>query len=300
MTPILYNLSDYQFIEISGQDALTFTQSQVTCDLRKLEASRWQLGAQCNPKGRMVMSFLAFQNEQGVVLRVHASLGNALDGLKKYAVFTKVKLNRIDLPGQALVGEGIVDKAAAKLGLDKSLEVGTYQAYDRGFLVVRAADWLEFYGTSERLGQWIQTGLDSAAIKTASEFDAELIRRGIAEVRAATAEEYIPQMFNYEQIDAVSFKKGCYTGQEVVARMQYLGKLKKHLYLGRVNGGHLPVGAQLAFDQSSEPQGVIVMSCANEFLAVVNDQAKESPSLNCPLHSALKIEWIPLPYAIPM
>lgn len=295
-----YPLPDYNFIEISGPDALKFIQSQVTCDMRRLEQQEWLLGAQCNPKGRMVLTFVAFQKQANIYLRVHRSLEQAFDGLKKYAVFTKVQFSLIDMPACALVGENMLNKITAALNLAEPLVAGKFQTLGDAVLVARASDWLELYGSSESLMHWIeQASLNDTLIK-AENFDEELIRRGVAEVRAATVEEFIPQMFNLDQVDAISFKKGCYTGQEIVARMQYLGKLKKHLYRGKITDASLPVGAPLHAADHAEAQGVVVLSCADEFLAVVNDQVLEHHTLTSSGYEHSKIQWLSLPYAITM
>ncbi|MFO1368633.1 MAG: hypothetical protein U1F46_06515 [Marinagarivorans sp.] len=295
-----YSLEDYHYLELSGPDALKFIQSQVTCDMRRLEQQEWLLGAQCNPKGRMVLSFVAFQKHASIFLRVHRSLVQAFDGLKKYAVFTKVNISQCEMPACALVGEDILERASTSLTLAEPLIAGKYQALGDAVLVARGRDWLEVYGSSDALSQWLAQGGADASIKKAENFDAELIKRGIAEVRGPTVEEFIPQMFNLDQVDGISFKKGCYTGQEIVARMQYLGKLKKHLYRGSIAGAHLPVGAQLYSAAHTEASGQVVLSCGEEFLAVVNDQAIEQGGLSCPGFEHSKIQWLSLPYAITM
>jgi tRNA-modifying protein YgfZ len=296
----LFDLSDYRFIEVSGPDALTFVQAQVTSDMRRLEQNDWLLGAQCNPKGRMILSFVAFKGHNGINLRVHSSLEQAFEGLKKFAVFTKVKLSLQEMPTTALVGDTLLARISTELKLPEALKVGKCQLLEDAVLVARAEDWLEIYGVSERMSAWIKGGLKVGALVSADNFDTELIKRGIAEVRGASAEEFIPQMFNYEHVDGVSFKKGCYTGQEVVARMQYLGKLKKHLYRGAIEGVTLPVGTQLHSADFNEAQGVVVLSSGHEFLAVVNDHVVANHVLFSPLDGQSKIQWLSLPYAIPM
>ncbi|RZA09985.1 MAG: folate-binding protein [Moraxellaceae bacterium] len=296
----VYTLSDYRFIEIAGPDAITFIQAQVTSDMRRLEKNDWLLGAQCNPKGRMVLSFVAFLKHNNVYLRVHKSLEQAFDGLKKYAVFTKVKFSLLEMPSVALVGEDMLKRISQTLNLSEPLAVGKCQIINEAVLVARAEDWLEVYGQTKELTAWINSSTKSGSLNLADNFDGELIKRGIAEVRGATAEEFIPQMFNLDHVDAVSFKKGCYTGQEVVARMQYLGKLKKHLYRGKIEDASVPVGAQLHSSEYPEPQGTVVLSCGDEFLAVVNDHVMANHTLLSPAHGQSKIQWLPLPYAITM
>ncbi|HMW48274.1 MAG TPA: hypothetical protein PKC70_08245, partial [Cellvibrionaceae bacterium] len=112
-----YPLPDYHYIEISGPEAVKFIQSQVTCDMRRLEQQEWLLGAQCNPKGRMVLTFVAFQKQANVYLRVHSSVQQAFEGLKKYAVFTKVKFSLLEMPAYALVGDHILSQVGAALNL---------------------------------------------------------------------------------------------------------------------------------------------------------------------------------------
>ncbi|MEY4588760.1 MAG: hypothetical protein RL497_836 [Pseudomonadota bacterium] len=299
-TDKIYNLSDYHFIEVSGPDAASFVQSQVTCDIRRLEQHNWLLGAQCNPKGRMVLSFVAFQGLNGIILRVHKSLTQAFDGLKKYAVFTKVKLALQEIPVRAVISKNIVERFLLELNLIEPLSVGKCLVLEEAIVLARADDWLEIYGVHSGINAWVNGAIATGALELANDFDAELIRRGIAEVRSETFEEYIPQMFNFDHVDAISFKKGCYTGQEIVARMQYLGKLKKHLYRGEITGITLPVGTPLYGAEYNEAQGEVVLSCGDEFLAVVNDQAVANHPLFSSLDERRKIQWLALPYAITM
>ena len=116
----------------------------------------------------------------------------------------------------ALVGEDILERASASLTLAEPLIAGKYQALGDAVLVARGRDWLEVYGSCDALSQWLAQGVADASIKKAENFDAELIKRGIAEVRGPTVEEFIPQMFNLDQVDAISFKKAVTPGRKLL------------------------------------------------------------------------------------
>jgi folate-binding protein YgfZ len=131
------------------------------------------------------------------------------------------------------------------------------------------------------------------------------VEKGVAEVQAASSEEFVPQMLNYHLIDGVSFKKGCYTGQEIIARMQYRGQLKKHTYpMGGEQPIDLAVGATLVSTADVEkPVATVIASAPSDQdwrgLVVVNGDIQASEACLLDKKTGLKLAWLPLPYAIP-
>lgn len=211
----LISLSQLGLLEITGPDSEKFLQGQLTCDVLALNDQRWSLGACCTAKGRMVANFviarqgttfwLRMPREQVPVLRQH---------LAKYAVFFKTTLtDRCD--------EWCVVGQMPATGTHPTLlkEPQTLVAIENGL----ALNWPD--GRSE---QW----LASAPTPTNGDLSPWLladIEQGLAWVTAASREEWVPQHIEWQIQGGVSFKKGCYTGQEIVARLQYLGKSKKQL-----------------------------------------------------------------------
>lgn len=279
----IYPLS-HCFIHVTGQDASKFLQGQLTCDIKKLSTLQSGLGAHCNSKGRMLSSFRIVQlADNHYVLRLHASIADsALQALKKYAVFSKVNL----AISETMAGIGL-HGAEAKQALNAFMPQVPTQAYQQQLFRLSAenpsltqADFspvtddapnvciictdatlpsYEIYADAPILMQLWQSL--SQTISTFSEQQHRLAehQQNLAFIEAATVDEFIPQMFNYQDTPALSFEKGCYTGQEIVARMQYLGKLKRRLYRKQLETqGNVQIGDGLALAEGTQNIGHIV------------------------------------------
>ncbi len=223
-------LSHEGVLAVRGADAAKFLQGQLTCNLNYLSDAHASLGARCTQKGRMQSSFRILLQGDGVLLAMASELLEPqLADLKKYAVFSKSKLTD-ESPAWARFGVANGDHALSSLGLALPAETDS---------VVRADALIALRVSPGRAELWVPAErADAVRSQLAAHLQqAELnewllgqIRAGIGQVMAQTRELFIPQMLNLQAVGGVSFKKGCYTGQEIVARMQYLGKLKRRLY----------------------------------------------------------------------
>ncbi len=307
MTTFL-DISSHSLLLLQGPDANKFLQGQVTCDVARLvisdNASKTTLGAHCTHKGRMLFSFLACQlDEQTIALSIHAPLlADALAQLKKYSIFSKVEI--IDASDSyRIVGiKGDDTSALRALGLSAPNNIGEASHHSSGVIVIKVS--------SERFECWLPTEEAqqiSAFSALAAGDDAwclDNINEGIAEVRSETVEAFIPQMFNYQVLrEAISFEKGCYTGQEVVARMQYLGKLKKRLYRFSTETTTLLVpNTPLYTLDKKQAIGHVALSAPTNngqaLLAVVNVEPVENDQVFIDAACAQKLKVESLPYSI--
>ncbi len=293
----LVPLSGHRLLNISGKDAFRFLQGQVTCDIEAVAAGQWQLGAHCNPKGRMISSFLvAAQGPESLLLRVRDDLGDtARAALHKYIVFSKAKIEVSDRVALALLGP--VHSTSLPFPLPA---VGQWHSDADMTIVRRGVQWSEIWVVPEQLPRLFSELADIATGGAPEWFELCQIREGIAEVTRTTSETFIPQMFNYQLVGGVNFRKGCYTGQEIVARMQYRGQLKKHLYRIAVPSENpILIGTELL--QQDRPIGSVVASVHDgqnaEMLAVcVAEHVGQSTGL---ASHPTEIQWLDLPYAIP-
>ena len=230
------NLDQEALLHLSGPDALSFLQGQVTCDTRTLTARNSLPGAYCTAQGRIVGDFLLSQlAPDHIVLRLRREIraSNAAV-LAKYIVFSKATLEAEREDWQLLACWG-TDSARALGDIFGPLPQGRYGARgDEHFLLVQLDDagqqfecYIDRTGGARLLDQ-LQSALQPAPEST---WQALQIASGIGRIQAGTSGEFIPQMLNYDLTGHISFNKGCYTGQEVVARMHYRGKSKRRLYL---------------------------------------------------------------------
>lgn len=306
-SPLLnvYSLRDYGVIQVSGPDWEKFLQGQLTCDCRNLALQQVVLGAHCTPKGRMISSFWAAQSPAGIWLQVHGSVLEAqFTALKKYSVFSKVQVCcPSGLSGVAIQGQGAQRVVGERWPNIPSLG---HSGWLEGVLwCVLGPDLIYAWGEAAALTAALGQLAQALPMAMAQNFQAHLVAMGWAEVRAETSEHFIPQELNIHLREGVSFKKGCYTGQEIVARMQYLGKQKKHLYHGRVqvpNAGITPAMGVYVADKPDAHGEVVNVSYQGDechFLAVVNDAAIDGGAVFFKALPDAKISWQALPYAIP-
>jgi len=296
-------LSHESLLAVRGVDASKFLQGQLTCNLNYLDQSTSSLGARCTPKGRMLSSFRIVQQADGYLLAMASELLQPqLTELQKFAVFSKVKLSD---ESAAWVRFGMIrsESLLQKYGFDLPATANSMAWHD-GQLAIRVGEALvELWVPSE---QAVATRAQLTADLTEAPLNDWLldqIRAGIGQVFGATRELFIPQMLNLQALGGVSFKKGCYTGQEIVARMQYLGKLKRRLYRLGLPGSQLPaIGSEIFSPVHSSAVGEVVLAAhaddSIELLAVLQQDAVTDGRLS--LHSAdgPTMNLLDLPYTL--
>lgn len=293
-------LSHEGVLAVRGVDAGKFLQGQLTCNINYLSDDKSSLGARCTQKGRMQSSFRILIDGTDCLLAMASELiePQLLD-LRKYAVFSKSKLTD---ESAAWVRFGLQEGDAALAELGLTLPQNTDS-------VVRGNDLTAIRVSPGRAELWVRAEqADSvksrlaAALPQAALNDWLLgqIRAGVGQVFSETREEFIPQMINLQAVGGVSFKKGCYTGQEIVARMQYLGKLKRRLYRLSFEGTDFPAPGTALFSpvNASSAGNVVIAAQAEhgiELLAVLQADAAEGGQvhLGSPEGPALQVGDLP-------
>lgn len=289
-------LNEYRVIEVSGPDTIKFLQGQLTCDLKQLAIKGHLHGSHCNIKGHMVGVYhLFYRNDQQLWLRVHKDIAQvAFDTLKKYSIFSKVELSFIDsLSGIAL-------DATSLESLKTSLKFGAFETSD-----ISISDQGVLARYDDQLFEvWIEDTYLHAALSSselcASNQDQWLlanIERGLPDLRATTQEHFIPQMTNMQAIGGVSFNKGCYTGQEIVTRLQHRGILKKAMYRFSSTAS-APAAGDSIVDANGKAVAEVVIAAntaaGSKFLAVIQQAAVVAEAeLKLPSGEPVQIEGLP-------
>ncbi|KAA5844125.1 folate-binding protein YgfZ [Pseudomonas chlororaphis] len=297
------SLSHEGVLAVRGPDASKFLQGQLTCNLNYLSDSQSSLGARCTQKGRMQSSFRILLEGDGCLLAMATELLEPqLADLKKYAVFSKAKLSD-ESALWARFGLGNADTLLAGLGLELPPEDGAVARND-GLIAIRvSADRTELWSPADQaevLREKLAAQLPEGDL---NQWLLGQIRAGIGQVMPATRELFIPQMLNLQAIGGVSFKKGCYTGQEIVARMQYLGKLKRRLYRLALNAEELPEpGTPLFSPTHGSAIGEVVIAARAEqnieLLAVLQAEAAEDGNLHLGALEGPGLHLLDLPYQL--
>lgn len=304
-TTSLAILSDKRLLLVKGPDASKFLQGQVTCDVKELNEPVTRLGAQCNPKGRILLSFRALQmNNETIALRLPASMmESAQKTLGKYIVFSKAKLHE---GGRDFTLFGLFgDSAAAVASTFFQQLPTTYDGWivkDGSYLIQLAADRFECWIATETLSTFLETIEKQTQKVSADEWQLLDIAAGIGEVYPESYELFTPQELNYQLVNGINFRKGCYTGQEIVARLHYRGKLKRHMYRFEYNGDQIPMpGTAIVNSLSGQNAGAVVMAALNqqgkiELLASLLDEQIDQAKVES---ATEKLSQLSLPYAIP-
>ncbi|EXF46185.1 aminomethyltransferase [Pseudomonas sp. BAY1663] len=298
-------LSHEGVLAVRGPDASKFLQGQLTCNLNYLDADHASLGSRCTPKGRMQSSFRILSDNDGYLLAMASELLQPQQAdLGKYAVFSKSRLTD-ESAAWCRFGLADGDGALVSLGLDLP------QAADR---VVRANGLLAIRLPDGRAELWVPAAeAEEARLRLGAQLQEaplqrwllDQVRAGIGQVFGSTRELFIPQMINLQALGGVSFKKGCYTGQEIVARMQYLGKLKRRLYHLAGDSGQdaLPAPSVELFSPvhgSSVGEVVLAAPSADgmELLAVLQEDAVADGQIFLGSPDGLPLSLLELPYAL--
>jgi len=301
VTPCGAELTRLGTLEVNGVDARTFLHAQLTSDIAALAPDRARYAGWCSAKGRLLASLLVVPHGDGFLLGLSRDLAPAV--ARRLGLFVlRAKVSVADASADwvqfGLWGADAGQRVAA-LGASLPQRELDVRAGDSGLVIAIGAGRFLLMVPAERHGEV------AAEVGPGSEqvWELDEIRAGRARVTQATQDLFVPQMLAYERLGAIDFKKGCYPGQEVVARTQYRGQLKRRLVRARTAGDAPPGAPVYSAALPGQPSGTVV-NCApspqggSELLAVLQNTALED---RAPLHLGAEggeaIALLPLPDA---
>lgn len=303
---VLSNLADRGLLEVSGEDAVNFLQNQLTNDITKISETEHQLTAWCNPKGRIIANFRAFKRGQSIYLIMAKDLvATVMTKLSRYVMMSKVTINDAT---DSLVHFGYAGENAEhdlSLILDK-LPKAPNETLNLGALTILRLPGntprFEVFGdVAEASDLWSKCNVRAQPVSSQA-WDFMNICAGRPVVTAACTEEWIPQMLNFIAIDGVDFQKGCYPGQEVVARLNYLGKTKRRMYHLLIETDKVPACNDSIVNEAGTEVGKILNAVANpddqvECLAVLKIADSEDLMFLSEADGP-EVSLLELPYAV--
>jgi tRNA-modifying protein YgfZ len=312
-TNIICNLSNLGLLEVSGADALTFLQGQVTNDVKQLTvASQVHLTAYCNPKGRMLALFLAFyQNERFHLQFNHALIEPIMKRLKMYVMRSKVEIKDIS-NSLAIIGidgpeaTSILTSSLAKISCDIELPINNHElvTFSNTFILklpsIAGHTRYEIITDTTNASEIEKTLKQNCLVVEQTYWDWLDIKSGIPDVLKATQEQFVPQMLNLDLLNGINFKKGCYTGQEIVARTHYLGSVKRRTYLVEIYSAESPKAGDKIFDVNQNEIGQVVRVASNaynQFDALVELRIESAIAGNV-FWNHIAIKFNDLPYSL--
>lgn len=293
-----------RIIRVAGPDAEKFLQGQLTCHLNEVTQLGSRLGAHCNIKGAMLSLFRVIHADpQEYWLRAHhSSADSALQHLKKYIVFSKAQASdeQDTLVGFGLTGPG-ANSLAEKLCETAPTETDKCVSASALRIIKVPGERFEVWMPANDAESTLRKLIDLAPLGTTEQWLLGDIQAGIPDLRAPTLETFIPQMTNLQALKGVSFNKGCYTGQEIVTRLQHRGKLTKPMYLLSANTAAVPLPGSTLNSADKDDVGQVVLAARDEsehvwLLAVINKAQADSHPLSLADGTPVTIQ--PLPYTL--
>jgi len=261
------HLEQEGLLHIIGPDSLKFLQGQTTCDTRRVDQHHALPGVFCTPQGRVVCDFLLCElGPDHFALRLRRDIrATSSAAFGKYIVFSKAKLDdaREDWKPLAIWGPDAAKALGEFFAEVPSERFGA--SFGDGFVLVQMDErgqQFECYVHSSSNQKLLERIEEVMPLGSEAEWQALLLVSAVARIEAVIVEEFVPQILNYDLTGHISFKKGCYTGQEVVARLHYLGKPKRRTYVAE-----LPVeinctaGTPVLDAVSNNAVGIIVNCC---------------------------------------
>jgi folate-binding protein YgfZ len=305
-------ITDLGLIAVSGDEAASFLHSQLTNDVEHLAPGEARLAGYCTPKGRLQASFLMWRDADSVYLQLPRELQAPLQKrLSMFVLRAKAKLrDASEEPQRAVVlGLGGARAEAALRTHVGALPAAPHAVVEHALGTVIRLD--DAFGAPRY--QWL-TSVDTAratlpalaetlALGGNVAWQLAAIHAGVPQITQKTQEQFVPQMVNLELLGGVNFKKGCYPGQEIVARSQYLGKLKRRTALATIDNPAARAGDEVfSVSDPDQPSGMIVNAATNGAggadalvemkLAALQDDIRLGSSAGAP------VKFLAMPYAL--
>jgi len=305
---VITDLSYIGLISAQGNDAQTFLQGQLTNDVRDVTGQHSQLSGYCSPKGRLLAIFRLFLNDDKYYLQLPAELLQpVIKRLGMYVLRSKVTLEdashsmvHIGLSGPK--SDSLLKVSIGELPQDVDQVIAASK-----IIVIRIPGIqprYELFGPVDGIKQlWEQLSMHATPVGSGCWKRLDIMA-GIPVIYAKTMDSFVPQMVNLETLEGISFKKGCYTGQEVVARLHYRGNLKRRMYLAHADSPIAPQAGDTLYSPDAgdaEGTGIIVDAQVSpgggyDVLAVVRMPYAETSNIHLYNNEGALLHFLKLPY----
>lgn len=301
---IMADLSHWGLLALAGEEAQTFLHGQITNDLRGLTPDKAVFAAYCSAKGRMLANFLVFKRGSDILVMLPEALREAIQ--KRLSMFImRAKVKARDAGGEwvrlGLSGPGAEAVLTEAIGLAPAAQLMAVAHAEQAFAVrLGDARFDLFVAPAQAPAVW-QTLAAKARPVAAAAWDWLMVDAGIPAILPQTQDQFVPQMANMVELGGVNFQKGCYPGQEIVARSQYLGTQKRRMYLAHVDAEAAPGQAVFSAALGTQAAGMVVNAAAapgggHDILAVMQISSFESGDVRLGAPDGARLEFRTLPY----
>jgi folate-binding protein YgfZ len=301
---VLCDLSQFSTLRVTGIDAQSFLQNLLSNDIAQVSSTQAQYSSFNSAKGRMLANFLIWRDGDDYLLQLPATLAEAMrKKLSMYVLRAKVKITDTDIIALGISGalppplKDCTELPVLGVSFIESLSTQAIKAGESRVLLCTTAD--------KAAALWQTLATDAKPVGSRC-WDWLNVRAGIPVILPQTQEQFVPQMVNFDLIGGINFKKGCYPGQEIVARMHYLGKLKRRMYLAHVTGDAAPKpGDELYSEEmAGQASGMIANAAPSpdggyDVLAVVQIASHDAHSVHLGSLQGSQLNFEALPYSLP-
>jgi len=310
---VLCDLSQFATLRVSGAEAQSFLQNLLSNDIREVNETRAQYSSFNTAKGRMLATFLIWRDGDDYLLQLPTALALAMKRkLSMYVLRAKVSIGDNDAILLGLSGSRAQEVLQQQFGAvaENTLDVAQTENYTR---IIRLDDTRFQLVTTPEHAPTLWSELISQVKPVGSPcWDWLNVHAGIPVILPQTQEQFVPQMANLDLIGGINFKKGCYPGQEIVARMHYLGKLKRRMYLAHIACDDAPQPGDELFSADmpelapgqSQPSGMIANAAAApgggyDVLAVMQSASHDTQTVHLGSLQGAQLTFAALPYPLP-
>ncbi len=277
------HLNTYSTIKVECDDRIQFLQGQLTQDINLIALDKALFAGFCNPKGRVLAFILCYINQASIHIQIDNSVEESfLKRLKMYILRSKVSM---DLLGDQFTCLGFMgSKALLKQGIQPPKNyLDIVRSHD--VMIMHAGKNTERYqlmGDTSKVNTFMQLNFPEYTSMSVESWNNLNILDGVPDIYPTTQEAFIPQSLNMDLIDGINFKKGCYTGQEIVARTHYLGRVKRRMYRAFIESQDTLTPGDQILNEKKEAMGQLVRSArendrqTNMLIELRVDQAREA------------------------
>ena len=304
----LCDLGQFGTLRVSGEEAQTFLQNLLSNDIREVNGTHAQLSSLNSPKGRILATMLIWRADSDYLLQLPRVLCEPIrKKLGMYVLRAKVKISDTseELISLGLSGAKTQQLLGAQFGELPQPPLGVITSGQVSLIKISDTRWQINAAPQQAQTLWME--LSAKARQTGSAcWDWLGIRSGIPVIIPQTQEQFVAQMANLDLIGGVNFRKGCYPGQEIVARTQYLGKLKRRMYLAHIDSPEAPQAGDELFsaDMEGQASGMLANIAAApeggyDVLAVLQTASRETQTVHWKSLQGAALQFLPLPYTLP-
>ena len=277
------HLNTHSTIKVEGDDRVQFLQGQLTQDINLITPDHALFSGFCNPKGRVLAFMLCYMDQASIHIQIDSSIEESfLKRLKMYVLRSKVSMS---LLGDQFTCIGFMGfKALLEQGIQPPKSyLDIVRSHDVMIMRVgKDTERFQLMGEASKVKSFMQLQLPEYTSMSIESWNNLNILDGVPDIYPTTQEAFIPQSLNMDLIDGVNFKKGCYTGQEIVARTHYLGKVKRRMYRGFIESQDVLTPGDQILNEKKEVIGQLVRSArennskTNMLIELRVDQAHEA------------------------